>query len=140
MHIEKHLKHAGRIETWDLDWELAGRIGLTAPEASVLTYFADVEGQTVYYLRELLLTNVAKDPEVVAFLTIWNYEEFFHAEALTKMLEVSGRPLRKERKSNVRASARISAKIEEVAQTLLSKIFPSAFPTLSMAWEPRKSS
>ncbi|MBT8491824.1 MAG: hypothetical protein KJO07_02080 [Deltaproteobacteria bacterium] len=132
--MDKFLKHSRRIETTDLDWELAARVGISATEAEVLTYFADIEGQTIFYLKELLMTNAARDPEVVAFLTTWNYEEFFHAEGIAQLLEVCGHPLEQGRKTEVRTGVQLSAKVEAAAQTLLSKLFPSSFPTLSMTW------
>ncbi len=49
--IEKHLRISRKLQTDDLDWELAAAIGLTAEEVEILEYFGDIEGQTIYYLR-----------------------------------------------------------------------------------------
>lgn len=58
------------VRTDDLDWEAAGRAGLTDGELFALSYFADVEGQTVFYLRDLLTSGLADDPDVLRFLTV----------------------------------------------------------------------
>jgi hypothetical protein len=46
-----------------------------------LAYFADIEGQTVYYFLEVAKLQVARDPELLTFLTMSNYEEYFHSHA-----------------------------------------------------------
>jgi hypothetical protein len=134
MDINKFVGHSQKIQYEDLDWELARQVGLTDSEKEILTYFADVEGQTVFYMRELLNTNASKDPDAVTFLTLWNYEEFFHSFALMKLLDVCGAPLDDSRLTQVRTSAKFAAKAEEFVQTLISRILPSTFTTLYMAW------
>jgi hypothetical protein len=47
----------------------------------------DVESHTVCYLRDILVTRAHRDPEVTSFLTLWNYEEFWHGEAIAKILD-----------------------------------------------------
>ena len=46
----------------------------------------DVENHTVCYLRDVLVTRAHRDPEVTSFLTLWNYEEFWHGEAIAGVL------------------------------------------------------
>jgi hypothetical protein len=52
----------------------------------------DIEYQTVLYTRELLLLPQWKDPQFTAFLTLWNYEEYWHGQALGRVLAAHGRP------------------------------------------------
>jgi hypothetical protein len=132
--IAKHIRASRRIATDDLDWDLAARVGLSPGEVATLTYFADIEGQTVYYLREVLNTRPARDPDSLAFLTLWNYEEFFHGHAIARLLEVCGHDLGADRISEVRIGATFAARVEEVVQTLISKLFPRTFVALWMAW------
>jgi hypothetical protein len=132
--IAKHIRASRRIATDDLDWDRAARVGLTAEEVVTLTYFADIEGQTVYYLREVLNTRPARDPDSLAFLTLWNYEEFFHGHAIARLLEICGHDLGADRISQVRIGATFAARFEEVVQTLISKLFPRTFVALWMAW------
>ena len=47
----------------------------------------DVENHTICYLRDVLVTRAHRDPEVTSFLTLWNYEEFWHGEAIAEVLE-----------------------------------------------------
>ena len=132
--IHKHIRVSQKIEFEDLDWDLAADIGLTRSEISTLTYFADIEGQTVFYLRELLNTKPARDPDTLAFLTLWNYEEYFHSYAIARLLEACGAPLGGDRIAEVRTSATFAARFEEVVQTMISKVFPKTFVALWMAW------
>ena len=92
MEIDKFIRHSRRVETDDLDWEVARRAGLSGDEPFILRYFADVEGQTIFYFREILNTHAARQPDILAFMTTWNYEEYFHAESLGRLLEVCGHP------------------------------------------------
>ena len=66
------------------------RMGLTKQEVESLLYFADIESQTVHYFLEVAKLKVARDPELLTFLTMWNYEEYFHSYAITRLLEECG--------------------------------------------------
>ncbi|MGO8870073.1 MAG: ferritin-like domain-containing protein [Acidimicrobiales bacterium] len=46
----------------------------------------DVESHTVCYLRDVLVTRAHLHPEITSFLTMWNYEEFWHGEAIGRVL------------------------------------------------------
>ena len=52
----------------------------------------DVENHTVCYLRDVLVTRAHRDPEVTSFLTLWNYEEFWHGEAIAGILAAHDEP------------------------------------------------
>ena len=132
--IQKHAALSAKIDITDLDWEEARRVGLTPAEANILTYFADIEGQTVFYLSELLKLKSAHDPDSLAFATIWNYEEYFHSQAIMKLLDVCGYGLETDRLSTVRTSAKLQAKVEDAVQVVLAKLFPKSFHALWMAW------
>jgi hypothetical protein len=134
MEIDKFIRHSRRVETSDLDWDAARRAGLSDEEPFVLRYFADVEGQTIFYFREILNTHAARDPEILAFMTTWNYEEFFHAESLGRLLEVCGHPAEAARQSQVRDGATVGARLENLFQLGLSRLAPHAFLALYMTW------
>jgi rubrerythrin len=134
MEIDKFIRHSRRVETDDLDWEAARRAGLAGDEPFVLRYFADVEGQTIFYFREILNTHASRDPEILAFMTTWNYEEFFHAESLTRVLEVCGHPAAAARRTEVRDGATVLARLENLAQLAMSRLAPSSFLALYMTW------
>lgn len=134
--LEQHLSASQKIQTDDLDWDLAAKIGLTEDERNSLRFFADVEGQTVHYFLEVAQLQAARDPEILTFLTMWNYEEYFHGHALTKFLEVCGdsKIAACERAAAVRSKARFKAKIEDLIQRMMAKVMPKAFVSLWMTW------
>ena len=66
---------------------------LEAAEVRVLRYMMDIESHTVIFLRDLLATHAAFDPDVTAFLSCWNYEEFWHGEAFSRLLGEAGIPV-----------------------------------------------
>jgi len=134
METDKFIRHSRRVETDDLDWDAARRAGLSGDEPFVLRYFADVEGQTIFYFREILNTHSAGRPEILAFMTTWNYEEFFHAQSLGRLLEVCGHPDPVDRHTEVRRGATIMARIENLGQLAISRLAPDAFLGLYMTW------
>jgi len=84
--IEKFQEQGGRLKTDDLDFEAFRRQPLPPHVLRCLSYMHDIEYQTVLYTRELLLLPAWKDPQFTAFLTLWNYEEYWHGQALGKVL------------------------------------------------------
>ena len=132
--LDKFIKHSRRVETDDLDWEAARRVGLSEDEPFILSYFTDIEAQTIFYFRELLNTAAARRPEVLAFMTTWNYEEYFHAESLSKFLEVCGHGIGADRRVQVREGATLMAHIENLVTMSFSRMLPDAFLALFMTW------
>jgi hypothetical protein len=53
-------------------------------------YMMDIETHTVIYLRDLLGTRAANDPQITAFLACWVYEELWHGEAFSDFLRAYG--------------------------------------------------
>ena len=134
--IAQHLAVSQKVDIEDLDWETARRIGLTQLEIDSLLYFTDIESQTVHYFLEVAKLKVSRDPELLTFLTMWNYEEYFHSYAMTRLLKECGVdvPTAQERAATVRANARFKAKFEDFAQGLISKAMPRTFISLWMFW------
>ena len=132
--VARYLKTTERIETSDIDWEAARQIGLTEEERFVLTYFSDIESQTIRYLRSLLQMKIALQPDVAAFLTTWNYEEFFHGYELARLLEVCGHPLETERVEQVKRTSHLSERLEMWLTPLFSKLFANQFPAVYFAF------
>lgn len=132
--INRYIAASAKIETKDLDWEAARHIGLTEDERFVLTYFADIENQTIRYLRMLLQMKIAFRPDVAAFLTIWSYEEFFHGYELGNLLAVCGYPLEDNRITQIEKSARLNEWLEKLFAPLLSYIFSDQFPAVYLSF------
>ena len=80
------LKHSDRLEIDDLDFDAFRDQPLDAEALRCLRYMHDVESHTVCYLRDVLVTRAHRDPDITSFLTIWNYEEFWHGDAIGKVL------------------------------------------------------
>ncbi len=134
--LATQIDHSHKLVYDDLDWALARRAGLSPREVECLLHFADIESQTVFYMLEVAKLDVARAPAFLGFLTIWNYEEFFHAHAITKLLTEVGVavPTAAERAADVRRSARLRASIEDMVQVTLSKVMPQTFLGLWQAW------
>ncbi len=131
---ERYLSVSNKLVYDDIDWDLARRVGVTDKEVFILTYFSDIEGQTINYMKDLLTTEAAKESDVIAFLTMWNYEEFFHGKALARFLKECGHGLEDSRIALVRKTASFSEKLESIAASVLSKVFWREFPAVHAAW------
>jgi rubrerythrin len=131
---DRYLDVSAKVEEEDLDWNQARLAGISETEKFVLTYFSDIEGQTIVYLRDLLHTEAGLEPDVIAFLSMWNYEEFFHGRLLAKFMKECGSPLDENRIAQVRKSASFSEKLESVAANILSRIFRPEFPAVYTTW------
>lgn len=134
--IAQHVAVSQRVDIEDLDWNLARAHGLAPREIENLKFFADIESQTVYYFLEVAKLQVARDPDLLTFLTMWNYEEYFHSHAITRLMQECGVKVETatERSTQVRAGARLKAKIEDFAQMLMAKLMPKRFVALWMFW------
>ena len=134
--IAQHLAVSHKVEFEDLDWETARRIGITPQEIESLLYFADIESQTVHYFLEVAKLKVSRDPELLTFLTMWNYEEYFHSYAITHFLKQVGVDVESatDRAQKVRAGARFKAKFEDYAQGMIAWSAPKTFIGLWMFW------
>lgn len=134
MDIHKFIRLSRPLVFEDLDWREAARAGLSEDEKSILTYFADIEGQTIFYMREVLKTHATREPDTLAFVTLWNYEEFFHGYAIARLLEACGVSLGHDRLARVRMSAQLAAKVEDAMQMAISALMPRTFMALYMSW------
>ena len=76
-----------KLDLEDIDFDSFRERPLSAEALRCLRYMHDVENHTVCYLRDVLVTRAHRDPEVTSFLTLWNYEEFWHGEAIAKILD-----------------------------------------------------
>src|SRR5690606_8714551 len=134
--IAQHVEVSDRVNIDDLDWELARKHGLTEREVESLKFFADIESQTVYYFLEVAKLEVARDPDLLTFLTMWNYEEYFHSHAITRLMQECGVEIENatERSTKVRAGARFKAKIEDFLQQMMATAMPKHFVSPWMFW------
>jgi rubrerythrin len=88
--LDRYLRASGRVDLTSVRWDRIGDDPLSAEEARCLAYMMDIESHTVIFLRDLLATRAAFDPEVTAFLSCWVYEELWHGEAFSRFLGEAG--------------------------------------------------
>lgn len=84
--LAKYLRASRKVPIDDLPWDEVRSHPLSVGEVRFLRYMMNIEAHTIVYLKELLSTDVIEDAEVTGFLACWNYEEFFHGEALERFL------------------------------------------------------
>lgn len=131
---DRYLSTSTQVTGDDIDWGQAKQAGLSEAERYMLSYFSDIESQTIIYMRDILHTEAAFEPDTTAFLAMWNYEEFFHGRVLARVMKECGYPLEGNRTEVVRKKAQFSEKIEAIGASILSRIFRSEFPAVYTAW------
>jgi hypothetical protein len=94
------------LRTDDIDFEAFRDRPLDEATLRCLRYMHDIESHTVCYLRDLLVTRAHRDPEVTAFMTHWNHEEYWHGAAIGSVLAAHGEVAGAPRIARVRRSRR----------------------------------
>jgi rubrerythrin len=88
--LDKYLRASKKVDLVGLAWDRVAEVPVPVEVARCLTYMMDIETHTVIFLRDLLATRAAFDPEVTAFLSCWVYEELWHGEAFSRFLGEAG--------------------------------------------------
>jgi rubrerythrin len=88
--LDRYLRASRKVDLSGLLWERIKETPLPVGEARTLAYMMDIETHTVIFLRDLLATRAAFDPDVTAFLSCWVYEELWHGEAFSRFLGEAG--------------------------------------------------
>lgn len=88
--LETYKRITGRLDLGVIDFDDFRDQPLALEHVRCLRFMHDVEMHTSCYLRNLLNTRAHRDPEVTAFLTMWNFEEYWHGEAIAAVLEAHG--------------------------------------------------
>ena len=88
--LDRYLRASKKVDLTGVSWEAIRDHPLPVAEARCLAYMMDIESHTVIFLRDLLATRAAFDPEVTAFLSCWVYEELWHGEAFSRFLGEAG--------------------------------------------------
>lgn len=109
--LDTYLRSTDRLDVEDIDFAAFRDDPLPPPLLRCLRYMHDVENHTSCYLRNLLNTRAHHDPQITTFLTLWNHEEFWHGEALGRVLAAHEEPGGAPRVATMRARLgwRISA-------------------------------
>jgi hypothetical protein len=88
--LDRYLRNSKKVDLSGIDWDEVPRHPLSDGDVMSLHYMMDIEAHTVVYLRDLLATRVAADPQITAFLSCWVYEELWHGEAFSDFLRAYG--------------------------------------------------
>jgi len=88
--LDRYLRNSKKVDLSELDWDDIPNHELSDGDVMCLHYMMDIEAHTVIYLRDLLATRAAADPQITAFLSCWVYEELWHGEAFSDFLRAYG--------------------------------------------------
>lgn len=88
--LDRYLRASKRVDLTGLAWERIKDHPVTEQEARCLAYMMDIESHTIIFLRDLLATRAAFEPDITAFLSCWVYEELWHGEAFSRFLGEAG--------------------------------------------------
>jgi rubrerythrin len=120
--LEKYLENSRKVDLSEFDLSQAREYGLSADEVRCLEYMMDVESSTIVYLRAVLRTCVIDDPEAVAFLSCWAYEEYFHGRTIREFLKASGVDVARDRYVSVKRNATLRERLEELGASVMCRL------------------
>ncbi|MGH3470866.1 MAG: ferritin-like domain-containing protein [Nocardioidaceae bacterium] len=132
--VEEYAHTASPVRWDDIDLSTFADQPLSAGTLRVLRYMCDIESHTVCYLRDLLVTPSHADPEVTTFLTMWNYEEYWHGEVLADVLAAHGIATDADHIRSLRLRQGWKDKLAPVRQALLANIIGDDFIATHMTW------
>ena len=133
--IDDFARTAAAVRWDDLDVATAfAERPLSVGALRSLRYMSDIESYTVCYLRDLLVTPSHNDPDVTTFLTMWNYEEYWHGEALADVLAAHGVPTGNDHLREVRTRDGFRGRFDPMKQWLLANVIGEDFIATHMTW------
>ena len=132
--IDKYTANSKAVGWADLDFDEFDSNPLPEPTLRSLRYMCDVEYHTVCYLRDLLATPSHKEPEVGAFMTMWNREEFWHGEALAAVLGEHGITVDFDELKATRLKLGWKDRLDPIKQSLMGGLVGHDFVAVHMAW------
>ena len=118
----------------DVDFDAFKTRPLSEDALRCLRYMHDVESHTVCYLRDLLLTASHKDPRITTFLTMWNYEEYWHGVAIGAVLEAHGEAFGDDRIAPMRVGQGLKDKLSPIISYVGGLLLGEDFIALHMTW------
>lgn len=132
--IDTYSRIGGKLDTSDLDIAATFRDQpLDADALRCLRYMHDIESHTVCYLRDILVTKAHREPDLTAFLTIWNYEEHWHGDAIAAVLAAHGTDAGRARVGRVRGAKGPSERLRPLAFMAASALVPD-ISAVHMTW------
>lgn len=134
MDVETYKAQTARLQTDDLDFRSFRDHPLPAGALRCVRYMHDIELHTVCYLRDLLVTSAHRDPAITSFLTFWNFEEYWHGEALGAVLAAHGEPSGAARVEQLRQRLTWKDRLAPLWTGLSSAIAGQSFIAVHMTW------
>ena len=131
--LGRYLRASRKLDLSGIDFDSVPTYPLSGEEIRCLTYMMDIETHTVIYLRDLLTTPAAYDPDVTAFLSLWVYEEFWHGEALGRFLQAAGQRFTPDRTAEIRRSAGVRDVLGTIGKMTAARVLPD-FVAVHMTW------
>src|SRR5689334_14184226 len=132
--ITAYAETAAPVRFDDLDYAAFQDRPLSQEALRCMRYMSDIESHTVCYLRDLLVTPSHADPDVTTFLTMWAFEEYWHGEALARVLAAHDVPTGAEHIRAVRERLGWSDRLAPVVQSLTANIVGVDFVAVHMSW------
>lgn len=132
--LDAYRRTVAPVQFDDIDFSAFEQRPLSDGTLRALRFMHDVESHTVCYLRDLLLTHGHQDPRVTTFLTMWNYEEYWHGVAIGRILEAHGEPSEGERVGPMRQRLGWRDQVSPLTSALGSAVLGVDFVALHMTW------
>ncbi|GLI01243.1 hypothetical protein [Phytohabitans aurantiacus] len=133
--LDTYKREAKAVIVDDIDFDDFRDQPLSPEALRCLHYMTDVETHTVCYLRDLLVTPSHQNPRITTFLTMWNFEEFWHGDVIDRVLavhdEINGLP----RHESVRVNQGFSGNVlAPITQCLAAAVIGEDFIATHMTW------
>jgi len=132
--IDRYKRQVARLDLSGIDFAAFREHPLPPSVLRCLRYMHDVEHHTVCYLRDLLVTPAHRDPAITTFLTLWNYEEMWHGEALGEVLAAHGEAEGADRIGPLRQGLGWRDRLSPLLHSVGSAVAGETFPAIHMTW------
>jgi len=132
--IDRYTKNSAAVAWSDLDFDVFDEHPLPENTLRTLRYMCDIEYHTTCYLRDLLTTPSHNEPEVGAFMTMWNREEFWHGEALAAVLAKHGISVDYDVLKATRLKLGWKDRLDPIKQSVMGGLVGNDFVAVHMAW------
>lgn len=134
MDVATMQRHTRQVDLEGIDFDAFDASPLGEDALRCLQYMHDVEFHTVCYLRDLLVSPAHRDATVTAFLTFWNWEEYWHGEAISRVLAKHGRRAGPPRIEDRRAALGWKDRVSPALHLLGSLVAGQDYTAVHMTW------
>lgn len=134
MDIDAYKALVSPVRVDDIDFGAFRDEPLSPPVLRCLRYMHDVELHTVCYLRDLLVTSAHRDPTITTFLTFWSFEEYWHGEAIGRVLAAHGEVRGDDEVRRLRRARRVREGVQPFLHGAASAVSGRAIGAVHMTW------